>query len=96
MNSAETVEAGAGLVTEAGQQVGNIANEVQRAVDLIHEIGESAQEQSKGIAAVSASVNELDQWTQQNAALTERSAAAAESLRLQSDELAQAVNSFRF
>jgi len=95
VSSAETVEAGAGLVTEAGQQVGNIVNEVQRVVDLIHEIGESAQEQSTGISAVSASVNELDQGTQQNAALAEQSAAAAESLRLQSEELAQAVNFFR-
>ena len=95
VNSSETVEAGAGLVTEAGHQVGNIVNEVQRVVDLIHEIGESAQEQSTGIAAVSASVNELDQGTQQNAALAEQSAAAAESLRLQSEELAQAVNFFR-
>ena len=95
VSSAETVEAGADLVTEAGQQVGDIVNEVKRVVDLIHEIGESAQQQSTDIAAVSASVNELDQGTQQNAALAEQSAAAAESLRQQSEELAQAVKFFR-
>jgi len=93
--SVERVEAGSALVTEAGQKVGNIVHEVQRVVDLIHEIRESAQEQSQGIAEVSNSVNELDQGTQQNAALAEESAAAADSLRLQSDELASTVRYFK-
>ena len=93
--SVERVEAGSTLVTEAGQKVGNIVHDVQRVVDLIHEIKESAHEQSMGIADVSRSVNELDQGTQQNAALAEQSAAAAESLRLQSEELADAVNYFQ-
>jgi len=93
--SIERVEIGTGLVTEAGLKVGNIVHEVQRVVALIHEIGQTAGEQSTGIANVSGAVNELDQGTQQNAALAEQSAAAADSLRTQSEQLAAAVNYFK-
>ncbi|MEK8033884.1 methyl-accepting chemotaxis protein [Ideonella sp. DXS29W] len=93
--SVERVDAGTSLVGEATQSVGNIVHEVRRVVDLIHEIGHAAQEQSAGIAAVSTSVTELDQSTQQNAALAEQSAAAADSLRMQSEELAAAVSYFK-
>ena len=87
--------AGAKALTEAGHKVGNIVDEVQRVVELIHAIGQSAEVQSCGIADVSLSVHELDQSTQQNAALAEQSAAAADSLRTQSERLATAVNYFR-
>jgi len=93
--STERVEAGTSLVAEAGQRVGNIVAEVRRVADLIQEMGHSAQEQSSGIAQVSASVVSLDQTTQQNAALAEQSAAAAESLRAQSGRLASAVQFFK-
>jgi len=93
--SVERVETGSSLVTEAGHKVGNIVDEVQRVVELIHAIGQSAEVQSCGIADVSLSVHELDQSTQQNAALAEQSAAAADSLRTQSERLATAVNYFR-
>jgi len=64
-------------------------------VALIHEIGQSATAQSTGIAGVSEAVNDLDRGTQQNAALAEQSAAAADSLRMQSEHLAAAVGYFK-
>ncbi|MBQ0942211.1 MCP four helix bundle domain-containing protein [Ideonella sp. 4Y16] len=93
--STERVDVGTKLVAEAGQRVGNIVAEVRRVADLIQEMGHSAQEQSSGIAQVSASVTSLDQTTQQNAALAEQSSAAAESLKSQSGRLASAVCFFR-
>jgi methyl-accepting chemotaxis protein len=93
--SVARVEAGASLVSEAGQAVGNIAHEVQRVSDLIHELGHSAQDQASGIANVSNSVSELDHGTQQNSTLTQQSAAAANNLREQSQELAQTVSYFK-
>jgi methyl-accepting chemotaxis protein len=93
--SVARVEAGTSLVSEAGQAVGNIAHEVQRVSDLIHDLGHSAQDQAEGIAHVSSSVSELDHGTQQNTVLTQQSAAAANDLREQSQELAQTVSYFK-
>jgi len=63
--------------------------------DIIGEITAAAAEQSDGIGQVNGAVNNLDQMTQQNAALVEESAAAAESLKDQAENLAQAVAAFR-
>jgi methyl-accepting chemotaxis protein len=63
--------------------------------DLIADIGHATVEQTAGIGQVSDAVAELDQVTQQNAALVEESAAAADSLRQQADRLVEAVSSFR-
>jgi hypothetical protein len=68
---------------------------VQRVSDIIGEITAAAGEQSDGIAQVNVAVNQLDQMTQQNAALVEESAAAAESLKDQAVRLAQVVQIFR-
>jgi methyl-accepting chemotaxis protein len=68
---------------------------VQRVSDIIGEITAAATEQSRGISEVNTSVLELDQMTQQNAALVEQSAAAAESLREQAERLAQVVGTFK-
>jgi len=92
--SVERVESGAALVSEAERTVGNIVHEVQRVTTLIQDIDHSVQEESRGISDVSNSVNALDQTTQQNAALAEQSAAAAQSLRQEADRLAQAVSYF--
>ncbi len=93
--SVERVEGGSALVSEAERAVGNIVHEVQRVTTLIQDIDHSVQEESRGISEVSTSVNALDQSTQQNAALAEQSAAAAQSLRQEADKLAQAVSYFR-
>ncbi|QTN24405.1 HAMP domain-containing protein [Rhizobacter sp. AJA081-3] len=93
--SVERVEAGSKLVADAGQTMGEIVGSVQRVSDIIGEITAAAAEQSDGIGQVNTAVTQLDQMTQQNAALVEQSAAAAESLKDQAMRLAQVVASFR-
>ena len=93
--SVERVETGSRLVQEAGESMTNIVSIVQRVGDIIGEISAAASEQSDGIAMVNQSVVKLDQMTQQNAALVEESAAAAESLKDQAERLAEAVDRFK-
>ncbi len=93
--SSERVDAGGRLVQTAGRSIHEIVAQVQRMSDLIGEIAAASGEQAKGIAQVNEAVNHLDQGTQQNSALAEESAAAAESLREQSERLSQAVGAFR-
>jgi len=94
-NSVERVENGARLVQTAGTTMGEIVSSVQRVQDIIGEISSASTEQSEGIASVNTSVVQLDQMTQQNAALVEESAAAAESLKEQAQRLVEAVAVFR-
>ncbi|WP_310564007.1 methyl-accepting chemotaxis protein [Hydrogenophaga sp.] len=93
--SVDKVDVGTRLVAEAGQTMGEIVASVQRVTDIIAEISASAGEQGEGIGQVNVAVTQLDQMTQQNAALVEESAAAAESLKDQAARLAQAVAVFR-
>ena len=93
--SVERVESGSRLVEDAGGAMTEIVASVQRVADIIGEISAAAREQSDGINQVNAAVGQLDQMTQQNAALVEESAAAAESLKEQSQRLATAISVFR-
>jgi len=93
--SVERVEAGTHLVNDAGTTMADIVGSVQRVTDMIGEISAAAVEQSQGIAQVNGTVTELDQMTQQNAALVEESAAAAQSLKEQAVRLAGLVSSFK-
>ncbi len=93
--SVERVESGSQLVGEAGRSMSNIVTQVARVSDLIGEISSACMEQSTGIGQVGDAVNQLDQVTQQNAALVEESAAAAESLKVQAAHLAEMVSVFR-
>jgi methyl-accepting chemotaxis protein len=93
--SVDKVESGSRLVQDAGNTMGEIVASVQRVTDIIGEISAAAAEQSSGIGQINSAVTQLDQMTQQNAALVEESAAAAESLKEQSRQLATAVNTFR-
>jgi methyl-accepting chemotaxis protein len=93
--SVERVEAGSKLVADAGQTMGEIVGSVKRVSDVIGEITVASGEQSDGIGQVNTAVTQLDQMTQQNAALVEESTAAAESLRNQAQKLAQALAGFR-
>jgi len=93
--SVERVEAGTTLVNDAGTTMTDIVGSVQRVTDIIGEISAAAVEQSHGIAQVNGTVTELDQMTQQNAALVEESAAAAQSLKEQAVRLAGIVSSFK-
>ncbi len=94
-NSTERVEAGTRLVAGAGDTMGEILQHVRRVDQLISEISRATTEQSDGVGQVNAAVTLLDQSTQQNAALVEQSAAAAESLRMQADRLSEAVEVFK-
>jgi methyl-accepting chemotaxis protein len=93
--SVDKVESGTQLVTRAGDTMQEIVQSVRRVVDVINEITAASSEQSGGIADVNHAIANLDQMTQQNAALVEESAAAAESLRDQAAQLAQAVSVFK-
>ncbi len=92
--SVDRVEAGSKLVGSAGDSMTAILASVQRVSDIIGEITAAASEQSDGIGSINQSVAQLDQMTQQNAALVEESAAAAESLREQARQLTDAVGVF--
>jgi methyl-accepting chemotaxis protein len=93
--SGEKVESGSRLVSEAGHAMADIVQGVQRVSDIIGEISGAASHQSSGIAQVSGAVSQLEQMTQQNAALVEQSAAAAASLKSQAGQLVQAVAAFK-
>ncbi|AVP56333.1 methyl-accepting chemotaxis protein [Pulveribacter suum] len=88
-------EAGARLVQHAGSTMDEIVSSVQRVGGLVGEITAAAAEQASGIGQVNQAVGQLDQMTQQNAALVEESAAAALSLREQAARLAAAVQVFK-
>ncbi|MGY4830212.1 methyl-accepting chemotaxis protein [Sphaerotilaceae bacterium SBD11-9] len=93
--SVDKVETGSRLVADAGATMNEIVGSVQRVSDIIGEITAASSEQSDGIGQVNVAVTQLDQMTQQNAALVEQSAAAAESLKEQAKQLAQVVSTFR-
>ncbi len=93
--SVAKVESGTRLVTDAGATMEEIVQSVRRVADVINEITSAANAQSSGIAGVNEAIGSLDQMTQQNAALVEQSAAAAESLREQADRMKSAVAVFR-
>ncbi len=93
--SVDRVESGSRLVNDAGTTMTEIVDSVQRVTDIIGEISAASSEQSQGIGDVKIAIGEVDQMTQQNAALVEESAAAAESLKGQASRLAAIVSTFR-
>jgi methyl-accepting chemotaxis protein len=93
--SSEKVESGNRLVTNAGEHMSEILTRVSEVQALIVEIHNASDAQALRIDAVGNSVSQVDQMTQQNAALVEQSAAAAEGLKHQSAQLAQAADAFR-
>jgi methyl-accepting chemotaxis protein len=93
--SGEKVESGTRLVRDAGDAMSEIIQSVQRVSDIIGEISAATQEQGTGLGQINQAVSQLDQVTQQNAALVEQSAAAAGSLKDQAQTLSQAVSAFK-
>jgi methyl-accepting chemotaxis protein len=93
--SVEKVQAGSRLAGDAGHSVSDIVGKVDGVATLIDQISASAREQSSGIGQINQAIAHLDQVTQQNAALAEESAAAAESLNQQAGNMVQAVSVFR-
>jgi methyl-accepting chemotaxis protein len=93
--SVAIIDGGSASVNEAGSSMGNIVASVQQVNDIIERISVASTEQAEGIAEVNHAVGQMDDMTQQNAALVEQAAAAAESLHEQTINLAQAVSIFR-
>ncbi len=94
-NSVEKVSAGSQLVHQAGATMKEIVDNVERVRDIIGEISSSASEQAEGVNQINAAIANLDQMTQQNAALVEQSAAAASSMSAQAARLTEIVSTFR-
>jgi methyl-accepting chemotaxis protein len=93
--SAGKVESGSRLVQDAGSTMRDIVAGVQRVTDVVGEICAASSSQSAGLGEVNTAVGHLEAMTQQNAALVEQSAAAAESLRDQAQGLQALVNRFQ-
>jgi methyl-accepting chemotaxis protein len=94
-NSVEQVGTGSTLVAQAGHTMNQIVEQIGRVNQIMGEIRTSTREQTDGIAQVGVAVSEMDRATQQNAALVEESAAAAESLNQQAQTLMTVVSKFR-
>ena len=94
-DSVGKVDAGVKLVNRAGDAMSDIVTSVQRVSAIIGEISTASKEQSAGIEQVNQAITQMDDVTQQNAALVEETAAAAESLHDQADRLAQLVSVFK-
>ena len=94
-DSVAQVDAGSRLVQDAGQTMAQVVQSVQRVTAIVAEISNASQEQSTGIAEIGSAVTQMDQATQQNAALVEEATAAAQSLQQQAHELAATVAGFK-
>ena len=93
--SVERVEHGTALVDRAGSTMQEVVSSIRRVTDIMGEISAASSEQSSGVAQIGEAVTQMDHATQQNAALVEESAAAAESLKTQAARLVEAVAVFK-
>ena len=93
--SVERVDAGSKLVDEAGRTMALVVESIQKVAAIMSEITSASHEQSAGISEVNQAVTQMDNITQQNAALVEQAAAAGESLQEQAQALIEAVAIFR-
>jgi methyl-accepting chemotaxis protein len=93
--SVAIIDGGSASVNEAGNSMGTIVASVQQVNDIIARISVASNEQAEGIAEVNNAVGQMDDMTQQNAALVEQAAAAAASLHEQTINLSQAVSIFK-
>ncbi|MBL8305370.1 MAG: hypothetical protein JNM33_01650, partial [Rubrivivax sp.] len=93
--SVDEVERGTELVGRAGSTMEDVVSSVRRVSDIIGEIAAASQAQQQGIESVNRSIEQIDHGTQQNAALVEQAAAAAESLKVQAATLEGTVRLFQ-
>ena len=93
--SVERVEAGAAQVDQAGSTMTEVVKSIQQVADLMGQISSASAEQSAGVGQVGEAITQMDQVTQQNAALVEEMAAAANSLQTQAQDLVQTVAVFQ-
>ncbi|USX28052.1 methyl-accepting chemotaxis protein [Oxalobacteraceae bacterium OTU3CINTB1] len=94
-DSVSRVEAGSRLAGQAGETMGEVVSSVQRVTAIIGEISVASGEQRDGIEQISIAISQMDSVTQQNAALVEEAAAAAEALTQQAESLTDAVSIFK-
>ncbi|VXB13209.1 Methyl-accepting chemotaxis protein II [Burkholderia sp. 8Y] len=93
--SGNRVQAGTELVARAGDTMQRVGTAIQRVTDIMGEIASASNEQSRGIEQVNQAISQMDEVTQQNAALVEEAAAAAGSMEDQAKQLTAAVSVFR-
>jgi methyl-accepting chemotaxis protein len=93
--SVERVQQGTTLVDQAGSTMEEVVAAIRRVTDIVGEISAASSEQSSGVEQIGQAITEMDQTTQKNAALVEQSAAAADSLRHQAQQLVQAMAVFQ-
>ncbi len=93
--SVDRVEQGSQLVDKAGATMAEVVAAIRRVTDLVGEISAASSAQNEGVSQVGEAITLMDQSTQQNAALVEESAAAAQSMRQQAAQLVQVVDAFR-
>jgi methyl-accepting chemotaxis protein len=94
-DSVDKVDVGARLVDQAGATMEQVVSSIRRVTDIMAEITHASQEQTGGIEQVNQAIGQMDQVTQQNAALVEEAAAAAASMQDQAATLAQVVGVFK-
>ena len=94
-DSVNNVDVGAKLVDQAGTTMREIVESVKRVTDIMGEITSASQEQTAGIEQVNKAITQMDNVTQQNAALVEEAAAASEAMQAQAGNLAQAISVFK-
>ena len=93
-DSVVQVEEGSALVDQAGRTMSEIVDSVKRVTDIMADISAASQEQSAGIEQVNQAITQMDEGTQQNAALVEEAFAAAQSMEHQANELVSLVAAF--
>ena len=93
--SVEKVDAGSKLVHQAGVAMSNIVSSIKKVNDVVNEISSANHEQSEGIEQINQAIIQMDETTQQNAALVEQAAAAASSLQDQAHKLKEPVSVFK-
>ena len=94
-DSVDKIGSGNTLVKQSGDTMGEVVTSIKRVNDIMSEIAAASSEQSNGINEISKAVTQMDEMTQQNAALVEEAAAAAESMRQQAAQLSERVATFK-
>ncbi|MDN7908860.1 methyl-accepting chemotaxis protein [Burkholderia cepacia] len=93
--SVRKIEDGSHIANNAGDTMSEVTHAISRVTDIMGEIAAASSEQSRGIEQVNLAITQMDEVTQQNAALVEQAAAASKSLEEQGNRLAEAVSLFR-
>ncbi len=93
--ASDSVQSGVGLVVKVGEALSSVVSDFSRIETLVQDIAQAAKEQSMGLAEVNTAVNQMDQVTQQNAAMVEETTAASHNLRKEALQLGRLVERFK-